>query len=354
MDDQRRYRYRLDNSGDQDKFIDDLKTLAYVGNTLFRSVFYRDETIDFTRELRQALAGSPSAVIQIARLSSDFVFPWASIYDRRLEIDRSKNQVCLEPLKQSTPEAARAACGNCSHDEDRNVICLSGFWGFRHIVEQPLGVVKKNKKPISVVREIKAAGKPKATVNVYVGDDFRLRADHQTWIVNQIKQKNGEAIVADELKEVKDSLPQLQQLCYFYCHGGSSSTGLNPWLTVGKDERLMPSDLYALGLEEEWRFNNVRPLVFINACHSIEFTPEALSAFLPELTTAGASGIIGTEISIYEPLAVEFGEGLIQAFLNGESIGKAVQKLRWQLLLKRNVLGLVYTPYCYADLKLVA
>ncbi len=354
MDDQKRYRYRADNTGDQDKFIEDLKTLAYVGNALFRSVFYRDETIDFTRELRQALAGSPSAVIQIARLSTDFVFPWAGIYDRRLEIDRGKNQVCLEPLKQTTAQAALAACSNCSHGEDRNVICLAGFWGLRHIVEQPLGIVKKDAKPVSTVREIKASGQVQASVNVYVGDDFKLRPAHQDWLINQIKRKNGAPTLADELKEVKAGLPQSKHLCYFYCHGGADEKSLNPWLTVGKDERLVPADLFSIGLEEDWRFSNVRPLVFINACHSIEFTPEALSAFLPEWTTAGASGVIGTEISIFEPLAVEFGQGLIEAFLNGEPIGQAVQRLRWQLLLKRNVLGLVYTPYCYADLRLVA
>ncbi len=347
------YRFGADNSGSQEQFVHDLKTLAYVGNALFRSVFYREETIDLTRELRQALADTPSAVIQIARLSSDFVFPWDGIYDRRLMIDRDKNQVCLEPLKFKTPEEGLASCVHCSHGDDPNVICLAGFWGFRHIVEQPLSVIKKDGKPTSIVREIKAGGHPKVTIHVYVGEDFKLRLAHQEWIVKQIKQKNGEASVADELEKVYGGLKQAQQLCYFYCHGGSTPDGKKPWLTVGKGDQLVPSNLSGLGLEDHWRFNNVRPLVFINGCHTVEFTPEALSNFLPEFGAAGASGIIGTEVTVFEPLAVEFGQGLIQAFLNGEPIGKAIQKLRWQLLLKRNVLGLVYTPYCYADLKLV-
>lgn len=352
MDD-KSYRFGADNSGSQDQFVHDLKTLAYVGNALFRSVFYREETMDLTRELRQALADTPSAIIQIARLSSDFVFPWDGIYDRRLMIDRDKNQVCLEPLKFKTPEEGLASCVHCSRGDDPNVICLAGFWGFRHIVEQPLSVIK-NGKPTSIVREIKAGGHPKATIHVYVGEDFKLRPAHQAWIVELVKRKNGEAIVADELDEVYGGLKQAQQLCYFYCHGGSTPDGKKPWLTVGKGDQLVPSNLAGLGLEDYWRFNNVRPLVFINGCHTVEFTPEALSNFLPEFGAAGASGIIGTEVTVFEPLAVEFGQGLIQAFLNGEPMGKAVQRLRWGLLLKRNVLGLVYTPYCYADLKLVA
>ena len=355
MDEQQKYRYGPDNAGGKDQFVDDLKTLAYLGNALFRSVFYRDETIDFTRDLRQALAGAQPAVIQVARLSSDFVFPWAGIYDQRLTVDREKNQVCLKPLQQATPAAALDTCNAClqRHGQDPNTICLSGFWGFRHIVEQPLSVVREG-QPTSIVREIKASGAPAASMNVYTGNDFKLRSGHQAWIDALIQQKAGKLIFSDKLEHVKRGLPQPQQLCYFYCHGGSSPKSLNPWLTVGQDERFMPPDLYGMALEEGWRFQNVRPLVLINACHSIEFTPEALSAFLPEFATAGASGIIGTEVSVFEPLAVEFGQGLIQAFLDGEPIGPAVQGLRWQLLLKYNVLGLVYTPYCYADLCLVS
>ncbi|MFO7632311.1 MAG: hypothetical protein R6W76_07225 [Caldilinea sp.] len=174
MDEQQKYRYGPDNTGGKDQFIDDLKTLAYLGNTLFRSVFYRDETIDFTSNLRQTLAGPQPAVIQVARLSSDFVFPWAGIYDQRLTVDRGENEVCLKPLQQATPAAALSACNACLqlHGQDPNTICLSGFWGFRHIVEQPLSVVKKG-QPTSIVREIKASGAPVASMNVYTGTDFK-------------------------------------------------------------------------------------------------------------------------------------------------------------------------------------
>ena len=353
MDDQQKYRYRKDNSGDETQLIEDLKTLAYLGTNLYQTIFYQEEVIDLTAQLREALSATLTSVIQVARLSSDFVFPWAGIYDRRLLIDRGKNKVCLEPLKHNTPEAGFQECATCAHANDPNTICLAGFWGLRHIVEQPLSVVKDG-RPTSVVQVIKTTdGKPLASINVYTGDDFKLRVAHQQWIAERIKQKGGALILSDTLTEVHRGLRSPQQLCYFYCHGGSSPSSKNPWLTVGRDERLMPPDLYGLGLDEAWRFKNVRPLVFINACHSIEFTPEALSAFLPRFATAGASGIIGTEVSVFEPLAVEFGEGLIQAFLDGEPVGPAVQRLRWQLLRKYNVLGLVYTPYCYADLCLV-
>jgi hypothetical protein len=353
MDDQKRYRYSADNSGDPAKFVEDLKTLAYLGTNLYQAVFFQDNTLDLMDKISGTLSGPEPAVIQVARLSPDFVYPWAGIYDRPLLIDRGKNQVCLKALDSKTPEAAIQACGACAHGDDPNTICLSCFWGFRHILEQPVGTTEGG-KPSSIVREIKSAGKPTATMNVYVGDDFKLGAQHQNWVTAQIKNKGGELISSDELVEVQAGLRQPQQLCYFYCHGGASPESVNPWLTVGKDERLMPPDLFGLSLHKYWRAKDVRPLVFINACHSIEFTPEALSSFLQRFATSGASGIIGTEISVFEPLAVEFGQGLIQAFLNGEPIGQVVQRLRWQLLLKRNVLGLVYTPYCYADLHLAA
>lgn len=350
MNSAKQYRYRPDNSGDEEKFIEDIKTLAYLGVNLFECIFAVPGAEDWTDNLSQALAGSQPAVIQVANLASDFLYPWAGIYDRPLHPARTQNRVCLKPLQHRTPQAALAACGNCAHSDETNTICLAGFWGFRHIIEQPLGKVEPDGKPFSAVLKIPSGGKLRASMSVYVGADLSRRAQHQQWVVQQFEQYGGQVLVADSQQQAHQDIPQPQQLCYFYCHGGSSPEKLNPWLKIGQNDYIQPPDVRVMGLDKSWRKQGIHPLVFINACHSFEFTPEALAAFLPRFAWAGAAGVIGTEVSIFEPLAVEFGEGIIEAFLRGEPIGQAIQRLRWQLLLKRNVLGLVYTPYCYADL----
>ena len=69
--------------------------------------------------------------------------------------------------------------------------------------------------------------------------------------------------------------------------------------------------------------------------------------------TVGAAGVIGTEITIYEPLAVAFGEACLRRFMDGTSIGEAVRQARLELLQQGNPLGLVYDVFAIASLKMV-
>jgi hypothetical protein len=60
--------------------------------------------------------------------------------------------------------------------------------------------------------------------------------------------------------------------------------------------------------------------------------------------------VVGTEIPIHEYLANTFGEFFLTRLLRGEPVGRIIHDFRLELLRKRNVLGLAYVPYCYADL----
>ena len=90
----------------------------------------------------------------------------------------------------------------------------------------------------------------------------------------------------------------------------------------------------------------MRPLVFINGCHTTALTPErALDLVTSFVENANAAGVIGTEITIFEPLACEFAEHSLKWFLDGEPIGECVRRARVALLAKHNPLGLVYIPF---------
>ena len=98
------------------------------------------------------------------------------------------------------------------------------------------------------------------------------------------------------------------------------------------------------------RWHNL--LVFINGCHTVDLEPKDLSSIMEEF--ARASGIIGTEIAVHTYLATEFAQSFFDRLINQhQNVGQIIKELRWELLMKRNVLGLVYTPYCSADLAMV-
>jgi hypothetical protein len=103
------------------------------------------------------------------------------------------------------------------------------------------------------------------------------------------------------------------------------------------------------------RWPQARPLVIINGCHTTDISPDqALSFVQTFIEYVEAAGVIGTQITIFEPLAQRFAETFLQAFRAGEPLGRAVRRARLDLLAQYNPLGLVYQPFGYAGLKLVA
>jgi hypothetical protein len=60
------------------------------------------------------------------------------------------------------------------------------------------------------------------------------------------------------------------------------------------------------------RWEGVQPLVFLNGCHTTTLDPEAalplVTGFVEE---SAAAGVIGTEITIFEPLARAFAEHVL-------------------------------------------
>jgi hypothetical protein len=144
---------------------------------------------------------------------------------------------------------------------------------------------------------------------------------------------------------------------YFYCHGQRSRDGV--YLAVGRDEPITPEDLTGWVLQR-WRNAQVnmwdfpRPLILINACESLDVSPESLLSYLDVLIgQAGAAGVIGTEVKVHQTLAARFAETFFRYLLGpptGVTLDSAMHASRCEFLAAGNLFGLVYTPYCWADL----
>jgi hypothetical protein len=49
---------------------------------------------------------------------------------------------------------------------------------------------------------------------------------------------------------------------------------------------------------------------------------------------------------------MKIAESVITKLISGARMGDAIREMRWELLNKGNLLGLAYTPYCFADLRI--
>jgi len=104
---------------------------------------------------------------------------------------------------------------------------------------------------------------------------------------------------------------------------------------------------------ERVRWIRRRPLVFINGCHTTAVEPEKVVEFVSSLVgSAQAAGVIGTEITFFEPLATVFGLEYLQRFIGDATVGDAVRGARLALLKSGNPLGLVYVPFALASLRM--
>jgi hypothetical protein len=187
---------------------------------------------------------------------------------------------------------------------------------------------------------------------MWIGDDFRLRESHEEHLRALLGNPSHFHRAAARI-EVLDLLKRITpHLVYFYCHGGWDEDARIPFLLVGRlGERGITPD--NLGWQRIW-WEVPQPLVVINGCHTTALEPskaiDFVSAFIED---AHASGVIGTEVSVFEPLACAFAEALLERFLVGTPIGEAVRLARLALLKAHNPLGLVYVPYVIANLELI-
>jgi hypothetical protein len=335
----------------QKDLIQDLKKLAAPGWTLYTQL--AAQNLDALDGLRKAPA---DYVIQVLRpTTSGFVIPWALMY----EIPLLSNSPTVCPLISEWRETEPLITGSprtCPHGPHlENVLCPFGFWGFRYAIEQ----LSSSDDP---VLEIPAS--PNCSM-VVAETQFQVDLAALETHVATLRALLQRALPAAELKEGKDKatirtlLGQDLPIVYFFCHGQSKHIAdPDTSLAVGKSEMLTAKDV--IGWIVSWRLENkviwnaVRPLIFVNACHSLAVYPTTLVSYLDAFVgTARAAGVIGTEVKVNPALASRFAERFFELLLTeSRSVEFALRTIRFEFLAAGNLFGLVYTPYCWSDLKI--
>ena len=344
--------YDGQNRKPTDLFIADLKELALLGSMLYGAVVPDRADRAYLRDLL-----ADRATIQVSRITKA-VFPWALVYDIPRELAAAWT---LCPLLQQWASnrddlaAYPTSCPYRAHHRS-NVLCPYGFWGFRHLIEQPPSVRR------GVLRtRIRATHPSRAALARSLGLNQALTAAHF---------RDLEGCLADRFElEACDSREALRQafadpglpLVYFYCHGRTAllaGTQLEvPFLEIGTDERIGPTDFAAWDEDGAWgplHWSEIAPLVFINGCGTAQLSPRDVISFVDALAGVNAAGVVGTEIPVVQAVAGEVALGFYRQFAGpgNVSVGDALYRTRIDLLRKGNVAGLVYTPFCSMDLAL--
>jgi len=369
------YRYQNTKEFDEKKLAKDLAYLARAGSRIYSG--FQSNLRKKRSELEALLANT--GLIQIAlKFSPRAVLPAAVVYDyawnpNQFSFPNTTFELCpsfskaLNEARNGGPPLEDCVCfkGGCElkamtreivKTKTLNalgpIICPSGFWGYRHLLGLPLTLGGEANTDISPVIEFKDSLQMFACVST--DKDFEERDPH----LDRLKALQGLKFERDDGYDpfiLRLKAPAVPQIIYFYCHGGVKAGSNNPFLQIGEKDELDPNNWGGEGIE--WSGPN--PLVFINGCHTTSLNPEVTLDFVSSFVRdSGASGVIGTEITIFEPLAVKFAEECFKRFIGAPPhkekmpIGKAVRGARLELLRQGNPLGLVYIPYAVASLRL--
>ncbi len=333
----------------------DLRTLAPISWRLFSQL---------TKEATQMLwVTSPDQVVQVALPEgSGFTLPWHLIYDIYVDpsIKPAKIPVCPLVSELDDPNFSFAPGTRVCPHSDRvshveNLLCPFGFWGFRHTFE----LLVSTRSPSS---EIEAGADPRVLLaRTERGVDQKALDAHLADLSDQFTgwSSRSKVELATSSDLVRAGLSADLPFVYFLCHG-SHADGNSTVLSVGKNDAITPVDFrawveYVHRTESHDLWTSPRPLVFINACESLAIEPSDLVGYLGAfITTARAVGVIGTETKVNPGIAMDVGERFFESLLGGATVGDTLAQIRLAYLEQANLAGLLYTPYCFADLHISA
>jgi len=350
-----------------------------VGWQIFDKIFPQQCREEIERALQ-----TERRVIHVAHVLLEKVIPWAVVYDRFYDPDKEADddgnpvafEVCLVALPQHDGTLPAQNCAerpDCPLHPDRakerrskglpvllpeTVVCPLHFWGFKHIVEVPPQQVQST---AGGPRPLQDRVLTDGTVQMAAAVNAKL--DLAEKHLSEMEALAGKFPAKWCAKEYRRD-PVLLKLkntkldfIYFYCHarGGMADPAIRPpYLEVQAKEDPQPGIIKPDQLSYNRRWEH-HPLVFLNGCGTVGYSPDALSPFIEKLVQdRGAAGVIGAEISVWEALASEFAKLFLQAFLKGAPAGEALLFARRSLLAQSNPLGLVYTLYAAAELSLAA
>jgi hypothetical protein len=345
--------YRYDGASDPARLRADLVRCAVRGYRFYDAIIDRlagdsDRSIELAELMR-----APGRVQVALRESARDVLPVALLYDYQgFDTQAGPPDVytlCpafLQALDGPAP-LDRSPCfqGECPSRGEPTTVCPSGFWGFRHELGLPLSDSAATAEPPR-----QDAGPPRFVAGVSTDPAFSM------WSAHHAALSALDPTPAWELADTRAGLFEVLRrarphVVYLYCHGGMSNRV--PFLQIGPptERVLTPDFLRSQGI----RWESPRPLVFLNGCRTTALEPEHALEFVSRFVQyARAAGVVGTEITIFEPLACAFAEGFFRRFAAGDELGAALRGARLDLLRAGNPLGLAYIPFAPADLRMVS
>lgn len=303
-----------------------LRALAEQGSELWGHLF--NQLRGAEGEPLRELAQRSDEILQITRAQQHHAVPWTLVYDWLLP--KEPGTVCWgrDPSDPTT---------GCAHTWDSKVVCVRGFWGVRHQVEERFPASR------DLARHLVPHGGKLAI-------DLALAvSDSETDGMVEDLDKVGAARRLDKQDQLLTLLWDPVKRAPVVTILGHHNTTAQA-ISCGTAEGTLTPHMITQQRLEFGSWSVPAPLVFLLACRSGALLPQDVTSHVAALTGVGASGVVATECVIMSHHARQFAASMLGALVGGgTTVGAAMQVARQCLLATKQVPGLAFVAFGSAD-----
>lgn len=298
-----------------------------------------------TRKLLRERLSSPS-VIQVAQIgAANITLPWALFYDIPIQTGSTASHRTCPVVDELAALAAGARTCPYEQSHSTGTICPFGFWGYRHFIELP--ATAPNGIPLRINTSSKSrmvAGYGDILHSTRHLDSLAAAMPDVTISPHRHRTALMDAICSDDLSML---------YCFCHCHTTKPGDGGSSYLDFGgRDNRLTPGDLASYEPDDLPYWKRNAPLVFINGCETGSTRMDSWLGFVRAFGSMQASGVIGTEIPVRSGAASAIANEFWTHLGTRHTVGESLHAARIRLLRTGDLVGLGYTAYCSAHLRL--
>ena len=225
---------------------------------------------------------------------------WEKWDENAVRIGKNKTEMQCPHHDEHIEEAKKAE----REHHPINIICPYGFWGFKHIIEQPLSA--ENQLATSP-QTVETGGK--LVLSIGVTKDIGGRDKHLEKLKKQMPLAYLDPNKPADTRERMSLMLNSPKIVYFLCHGEKENG--QTYISIGEHDnqtihKITPNTI------KQWKGNAINlkawgqthPLI-INGCGTADLRPGLAFDLVSTFANSKAGGVIGTEVSIHNTLLIQ-------------------------------------------------
>lgn len=320
-----------------------VRNMASAGNALNTQLILKHAAAKEAQAMFRAVLDQKDKTVQIVLLSADYALPWPLLYD--YDIPAAAPGMLL-PVCRGVDGAGPCDC----NPRSSKGICLRGFWGFRHIIEQLAPAPPPDREIPGFIA--KARSSPTLGMLRTISDPFvdaLPKAMPAPPLFTRVDYPDSARALFEIIKE-QGGRPSIVLYVGHQSGGGEQSS--DPMLISSANFPMLRLSDISKEVRDEAPWEEPRSLVLLMGCGTATTRVDTGFSLAAALLQLGAIGVVGTECDVATPIASRVARDLVTALASDKTMGVAFKETIWNLAQQGCPVGLAFSYVGPVDAKL--